>query len=66
MPSRVGLIVLALVIALTLTALFDVPRRFAILIGLIPFALAEASGLAGPYEKSARDIMHSGPDGDHC
>ena len=61
MSSRVGLIVLGILVAFTLSELFDVPQRLAIFIGLVPFALAEAKGLIGPYEKSARDLMHESP-----
>ena len=62
--SRVGLIVFGLLIAFTLEQFFDVPRRWAVIVGLLPFGLAEASGLAGPYEQSARDIMHDRPESD--
>ena len=62
MSSRAALIVLGLLIAFTLDEFFDVPRRIAIALGLLPFVLAEARGLVGPYEKSARDLMYDAPD----
>jgi hypothetical protein len=61
MGQRVLLLVVGLVIALVLVEVVGVPRRWALLIGMLPFALKEASGL-GPYEKSARDLMFD--DGD--
>lgn len=57
MNQRVLLIVLGGVIYFVLREFLDVPMRLAAVIGLIPFGLAEAKGLVGPYEKSARDIM---------
>ncbi|MGD9903594.1 MAG: hypothetical protein AB7U83_08990 [Vicinamibacterales bacterium] len=54
---RVILIVLGIPIYLVLRE-FDVPMRWASVVAILPFALAEASGrLGGPYEKSAREVM---------
>jgi hypothetical protein len=58
MFSRVALIVLGLLIAVTLSEVFGVSQQIALFVGLVPFALAEAKGLIGPYERSARDLMH--------
>jgi hypothetical protein len=61
MGQRVLLILVGVVIYGVLREYFGLPRAIAGLIGFVPFALAESKGLIGPYEKSARDIMH-GPD----
>jgi hypothetical protein len=58
MGPRVLLIVVGGVIYVILREYFDLPRSVSALLGLVPFALAESKGLIGPYEKSARDIMH--------
>jgi hypothetical protein len=37
---------------------FGVPMRLAAIIAVVPFGIAEAKGLTGPYEKTAHEIMH--------
>lgn len=61
MFRRVGLIALGGVIYVILRQ-FDVPMRLSAIIALVPFALAEAKNLAGPYEKTAHEIMHESDD----
>ena len=57
MFQRVGLIVVGGVIYVILRQ-FDVPMRIAAILALIPFGIAEAKGLTGPYETTAHEIMH--------
>ena len=61
MFRRVGLIVLGGVLYMILRQ-FDVPMRIAAVIALIPFGIAEAKNLTGPYEKTAHEIMHEQDD----
>ena len=58
MGPRVLLIVVGGVIYLFLREYFELPRTVSAMLALVPFALAESRGLIGPYEKSAREIMH--------
>ena len=55
---RVLLILLGAVIYGVLHYYFGVPRWLAAIAGGVPFAISEASGLLGPYEKSAKELMH--------
>ena len=55
--GRVGLMVVGLIIGVVLRML-GFPLKWAAVIGLLPFALMEASNLTGPYEKTAHEIMH--------
>ena len=57
MFRRVALIVVGIVIGLILRE-FGVPGRIATVIALVPFGLNEARNFAGPYEKTAHEIMH--------
>ena len=59
--QRVGLIVVGLIVGFVLRE-FGVPLKIAAIIGMIPFGLAEAKNLSGPYEKSAHEIMHEQDD----
>ena len=61
MFRRVGLIAIGGVIYVILRQ-FDVPMRIAAIIALVPFGLAEARNLTGPYEKTAHEIMHESDD----
>lgn len=57
MFRRVGLIVVGGVLYMILRQ-FGVPMRLAAVLALIPFGIAEARNLTGPYEKTAHEIMH--------
>lgn len=59
--QRVGLIAVGGVIYLILRQ-FDFPMRISAILALIPFGLAEAKNLTGPYEKTAHEIMHEQDD----
>jgi len=61
MFRRVGLIVLGGVLYVILRE-FGVPSRLSAIIALIPFGIAEAKNLTGPYEKTAHEIMHEQGD----
>jgi len=61
MFRRVGLIVLGGVLYVILRE-FGVPSRLSAIIALIPFGIAEAKNLTGPYEKTAHEIMHEQDD----
>ena len=62
MVKRVMLVLVGVVAYGILRDYLGLPRWAAAAIGFIPFALAESKGLIGPYEKSARDIMHETDD----
>jgi hypothetical protein len=62
MGQRVLLVLVGVAIYGLLREYFGLPRTIAGLIAFIPFAAAESRGLIGPYEKSARDIMHEPDD----
>jgi len=57
MFRRVGLIVVGGVIYMILRE-YGIPMKIAAVLALIPFGLAEANNLTGPYEKTAHEIMH--------
>lgn len=62
MVKRVVLVLVGVGIYGILHDYFGLPRWASGAIGGIPFALGESKGLIGPYEKSARDIMHETDD----
>jgi hypothetical protein len=62
MGQRVLLILVGVAIYGVLREYFGLPRTVAAAIGFVPFALAESKGLIGPYEKSAKEIMHETGD----
>jgi hypothetical protein len=57
MFGRVGLMVVGLILGFGLR-MYGLPLKWAAVIGMLPFAVMEASSLGGPYEKSASEIMH--------
>ena len=59
--GRVGLMVVGVIIGVGLR-MYGLPLKWAAVIGLLPFAVMEASNLSGPYEKSAHEIMHERSD----
>ena len=61
MFRRVALIVFGVVLGVILRE-YGVPMEFAAIIAFVPFGLNEARNLAGPYEKTAHEIMHEEDD----
>ena len=61
MFQRVGLLLLGGVIYMILRR-YNVPMRMAAILALIPFGIAEAKRLTGPYQKTAHEIMHERDD----
>jgi len=61
MFRRVALIALGGVLYVILRE-YGVPMRISAIIALIPFGIAEAKNLTGPYEKTAHEIMHEQDD----
>ena len=59
---RVVLLLLGVLIYAVLHEYFGLPRSVAALIGGVPFAISEARGVFGPYEKSAKELMHEPPE----
>ena len=57
MFRRVALIALGGVLYVILRN-YGVPMRLSAILALVPFGILEAKNLAGPYEKSAHELMH--------
>lgn len=63
MAQRVLFILAGVAIYGFLREYFELSRGLAALLAGAPLALAESRGLMpGPYEKSARDVMHESDD----